>query len=334
MSGVNSAECQVCHANVLLTPKRRAFVKHVDASTGDPCSGSGTLPAANKSPSWWRLPGFIPDVLLHYRRYPAVGIAILLVFTVGTGVITYYEFLHSGAAAGDRSRVAPAVDPNLYLNFDGPYTSRRQECEGLLGFCLGQSITTAQDVFGEEMAGFPAPFDIQAFGRPYGETPPGLCHQWEYSGLESISICERESAIESIRLDFPTASRFALSMPEGFLLRAPVDLASETPIINSALKSVPFASSFLDGEGDTVVSFSWYLPMKSEGLPSTVLELIGRTGDIWVDEKPELCEQDPQGNTRYRYAEVLSATQEAPARIDSLEIRSVQARDDLNPQYC
>jgi hypothetical protein len=251
-------------------------------------------------------------------------VAYGLLFTVLPGVLAYLAFFApgggdtqdradaeaaaatsttAGAPTTTATTVPPVEDPYLYANFEGAYPRRSQECDGLLGLCMGQPIDIALQMFGpDEDTGFP-----QAV-TPNDYTIATRCHRWAPPRFEVVDVCEADGAIVSVELTFSSEAAFALALPHDLIARFPDALATSAEVIAEGLGGEePFRSVFIQAENEDVAGFDWYLPWLGEGPPDTVLTIDGRRQWTENTEFIELPPCTPDGAS-YRYDDVAAIT--------------------------
>jgi hypothetical protein len=249
-------------------------------------------------------------------------VAYALLFTVLPGVLAYLAFFAPGgddrqdradaetaptsttanAPTTTATTVPPVEDPYLYANFEGTYPRRSQECDGLLGLCMGQPIDIALQMFGpDEDTGFP----LAVAPDPY--TVATKCHRWAPPRFEAVDVCEADGGIVSVELTFSSEATFALALPHDVIVRFPDALTTSAEIIAEGLGDEPFESSFVQAENEDVAGFDWYLPWLGEGGPETVLMIDGRRQWAENTEFIELPPCTPDGAS-YRYGDVAAIT--------------------------
>jgi len=254
-------------------------------------------------------------------------VAYALLFTVGPGVVAYLALIAPSGGGDTRDQadaeaaaattsttsatttastattVPPVDDPYLYANFEGVHPRRSQECDGLLGLCMGQPIDRAIQMFGpNEDAGYP-----QAV-TPDEYTIATQCHRWSPPRFDGVTVCEADGGIVSVVLGFSSEATFALALPRDLVLRFPDFLATSAAFITEELGDVdPFLSVFIQAESEDVAGFDWFLPLVAEGPPETVLRINGRRQWTGVTEMIELPPCTPEGAS-YRYEDVAAIT--------------------------
>lgn len=275
-------------------------------------------------------------------------IAYGLLFTVVPGVLAYLAFFApegggeteaGGEAATVRTStdsttttappattVPPVDDPYLYANFERVHPQRSQECDGLLGLCMGQPIDRAIQMFGpSEDAGFPQavqPDDYQIATR---------CHRWRPPRFQTVDVCEADGAIVLVELSFSSEATFALALPRDFVLRFPDFLATSAGLITEELDDEgPFRSFFIQAESEDIASFDWFLPLVAEGPPETVLTINGRRQWTETTEFIELPPCMPDGAS-YRYDDVAAITTDM--LVETVQVASA-APADLAEPHC
>jgi hypothetical protein len=245
-----------------------------------------------------------------------------LIFTVIAGITGILGFFGINASGDDSSSKSPPVgssaesaasvgptapDPYLYIAFNSIHVARKQPCIGLLGLCLGQSISVAIQALGTaEADGFPEP-----------EPPDGSCHGWELKQLDRITICERKGGIRRIRIDSLAQSTVRVAAPRDTTIVFPDPIADVGTLVTSGLQAEPYASDFVNSEGETIFSFSWYLSAPPDGPPDTTMTVIGRRPGSQED-KPH-C---PGSDAYYPYQTVRALGGDVP--ITSVEVGSVE----------
>jgi hypothetical protein len=311
--------CPVCRQRIALTPRRQHLKKHYDEN-GKLCAASGQRPTSNL-------------VKVNARRSLIRRIGkwvYALIFTVLAGllgILGYFGIAPEGTdPKGSPSRPAEVVptDPYLYVAFGSQHIARTQDCEGLLGLCLGQPVSLAIQAFGtREASGFP-----QSGGGPSEYGRATTCHRWELARIDSMTICDDNGAIVSVRLDSFSSTELNLAAPQNLKIQFPFSVASNAANITNALRGRPFESQYLQGEGESVFTFQWFFPAVTEGSPDTKIRIIGRIG-TFPSKQPTACSEEP---VRHKYNDVLVLSKDA--QITSVEVALTAPNDFKEPQYC
>lgn len=228
-----------------------------------------------------------------------------------------------GPRAGDTGSQVGPPDSEFYMTYDGRHPSREQECMGLLGLCFGQPVSYAIHNFGSvEKRGYPQAGDKSLTGDP------STCHVWEPPKISAIRVCEANGAITVISVSSFADTQLALSAPDDLTIHFPLPVGHNAEDITEALRTKPFASQYLGAESAAMYSYSWYFPPETEGSPTSKITIHGEESDF-PEEEPVPCSEEL---LRYRYADLLPLSQEAP--IVSVEVSWVLPDDLKQPTAC
>ena len=297
--------CPVCGATVPITPKRRQIRTHRTPDTDELCEGSGSraVDTGRRRPQRGRL-------------HIALGKFNYVVFTVLAGMAGLLGWIglapnwfDNGNTNSGGGAAPGGPDPYMYVEFDSVTPQRAQECEGLLGLCLGQPIEVAYSALGSTQAdGFPqnvTPSDRQVDTR---------CSRWTPAQLTSIDVCDVNGSISSVSVTFSGQSPVSMSMPGRFILRELRTLNSAAETVTDEYRSRPFQSFFFAAEGEFVSGLSWFMPSTAEGLPYAKISLDGRSTESPIEGEPASCDDT---YTQMRYEDVLSA-------VESMSVETVK----------
>lgn len=300
--------CPVCSARTSLTPTRRVLRKH-RRGDGAVCSASGHRP---------ELLVDSPEPRTKHKLSRWAKISAYVVFTViaGTlGILGWFGIGPGSPSPSPSDSGTVEVNPYLYVAGEGSHLPRKQDCDGLLGFCLGQPLSLATEAFGTtEADGFP---------QSGGETEGGLpltCHRWQTARIDTVDVCAAQKAIESISIVSLGISKLTVATPnEGIVeFAAPSDFAAERM---TELLGRPFRSAYLQGEGEAVYAYDWFFPAATEGGPTSKISLVGRVGSFPQPPPPRCPGEELQ--TPYRLVVKLSAK----APVTSVTVARVTSRD-------
>lgn len=211
--------CPGCGNDVPITPKRRQFQAHLPDGTpcfwDDPnaCERSGTRSLVNAADH-----RASPTLFLRHKRIFGTIIAIIGLLGSITGLLAYIGIQPFDSAGASSKHARPqAPDPYSYIVFDGLDDPKHQDCFGLFGLCLYQSVQVALDAFG--------PNEAQDFPQADTWVKGATCHGWSPNRIRLVEVCGNKGEIDSIEVFFNEESQASLALPDNGLAKLPESIA-------------------------------------------------------------------------------------------------------------
>ncbi|MEU7971009.1 hypothetical protein AB0B48_03110 [Micromonospora sp. NPDC049089] len=253
----------------------------------------------------------------------AAGIALIIATTIGLlltgfGLFVYFDRESPRSTA---SSLTGAPDPYHYVAFEGIHLSRKQDCDGLFGLCLGQPVSLAIEAFGREANGFPQSTQPNKFSKAT------QCHRWQPLRLDTVTICDANGSITSIELHSVAARDIAIAAPSDLIIRLPGSLDHAAKEITAAVGAEPFEASVVIGDGETLVSLAWFFPPPVSGSPDVKIGIVGRIPGF-PEKMPTPCKGEL---TIYSFSDVLELSDNVA--LAGVEV-SATVPDDFSKPKC